>query len=32
MKQSMIPFAVVISEQNIIVDGKPVWGRKNRWG
>lgn len=30
--QSMIPFAVVGSERNVIIDGKPVRGRKNRWG
>lgn len=28
----MIPFAVVGSERNVIVDGKPVRGRKTRWG
>lgn len=28
----MIPFAVVGSEQTVIVDGKSVRGRKNRWG
>lgn len=28
----MIPFAVVGSERNVIIDGKPVRGRKNRWG
>lgn len=28
----MIPFAVVGSERNVVVDGKPVRGRKNRWG
>jgi len=28
----MMPFAVVGSERNVIVDGKPVRGRKNRWG
>lgn len=31
-KQSLIPFAVVGSERNVIVDGKPVRGRKNKWG
>ncbi|GAA5996370.1 septin CDC10 [Rhodotorula paludigena] len=30
--RSMMPFAVVGSERNVIVDGKPVRGRKNRWG
>ncbi|OAV96259.1 septin like spn2 [Puccinia triticina 1-1 BBBD Race 1] len=30
--RNMIPFAVVGSERNVIVDGKPVRGRKNRWG
>ena len=28
----MIPFAVVGSERNLIIDGKSVRGRKNRWG
>jgi septin 3/9/12 len=28
----MIPFAVVGSERTVLVDGKPVRGRKNRWG
>jgi septin 3/9/12 len=28
----MIPFAVVGSENNVIIDGKTVRGRKNRWG
>ena len=28
----MIPFAVVGSERNLIVDGKTVRGRKTRWG
>ena len=28
----MIPFAVVGSERNVIIEGKPVRGRKNRWG
>lgn len=31
-EQNMIPFAVVGSERNVIIDGKPVRGRKNRWG
>ncbi|KZZ97186.1 septin [Ascosphaera apis ARSEF 7405] len=30
--KSIIPFAVVGSEKNIIVDGKQVRGRQNRWG
>jgi len=30
--QSLIPFAVVGSEKTIIVNGKPVRGRQNRWG
>lgn len=30
--QNMIPFAVVGSERNVIIDGKAVRGRKNRWG
>lgn len=28
----MIPFAVVGSQTNVIIDGKPVRGRKNRYG
>lgn len=28
----MIPFSVVGSEREVIIDGKPVRGRKNRWG
>lgn len=28
----MIPFAVVGSERSVIIDGKSVRGRKNRWG
>jgi septin 3/9/12 len=28
----LIPFAVVGSEKNIVVDGKQVRGRQNRWG
>lgn len=28
----MLPLAIVGSEKNVIVDGKPVRGRKNRWG
>lgn len=30
--QNMIPFAIVGSDRNVIVDGKPVRARKNRWG
>ena len=30
--QNMIPFAVVGSERNLIIDGKTVRGRKTRWG
>ncbi|GAA5972774.1 hypothetical protein JCM8115_006551 [Rhodotorula mucilaginosa] len=30
--RSMMPFAVVGSERNVMVDGQPVRGRKNRWG
>lgn len=30
--QTTIPFAVVGSENNVIIDGKSVRGRKNRWG
>jgi len=30
--RDVIPFAVVGSERNVIIDGKPVRGRKNRWG
>jgi septin 3/9/12 len=30
--RSIIPFAVVGSERNVLIDGKPVRGRKNRWG
>ena len=30
--QNYIPFAVVGSEREVIIDGKPVRGRKNRWG
>ncbi|KAG1445241.1 hypothetical protein G6F56_009983 [Rhizopus delemar] len=28
----LIPFAVVGSEKNVVVDGKAVRGRKTRWG
>jgi septin 3/9/12 len=30
--RDIIPFAVVGSERNVIIDGKAVRGRKNRWG
>ncbi|EJD53102.1 cell division/GTP binding protein [Auricularia subglabra TFB-10046 SS5] len=30
--RNMIPFAIVGSERNVIIDGKTVRGRKNRWG
>jgi len=30
--RNIIPFAVVGSERNVIIDGKSVRGRKNRWG
>jgi septin 3/9/12 len=30
--QSLVPFAVVGSEKSIIVNGKQVRGRQNRWG
>ncbi|OBZ69188.1 Septin spn2 [Grifola frondosa] len=30
--RNMIPFAVVGSERTVIIDGKSVRGRKNRWG
>lgn len=30
--QEMLPFAIVGSERSVIIDGKPVRGRKNRWG
>ncbi|KAI0005902.1 septin ring protein [Russula compacta] len=30
--RNMIPFAVVGSERNVIIGGKAVRGRKNRWG
>lgn len=30
--QSLIPFAVVGSERSVIIDGKTVRGRKNRYG
>jgi len=30
--RAVIPFAVVGSENNVIIDGKTVRGRKNRWG
>ncbi|EJD02284.1 septin ring protein [Fomitiporia mediterranea MF3/22] len=30
--RNMIPFAVVGSERNVLIDGMQVRGRKNRWG
>lgn len=30
--QSILPFAVVGSEKTIVVNGKQVRGRQNRWG
>ncbi|KAG8960473.1 cell division control protein [Tulasnella sp. 425] len=30
--RNIIPFAVVGSERNVLIDGKPVRGRKNKWG
>jgi len=30
--RAMIPFAVVGSERTVVIDGKNVRGRKNRWG
>lgn len=30
--RAMVPFAVVGSQDNVIVDGKPVRGRRNRYG
>ncbi|CAB57440.1 mitotic and meiotic (sporulation) septin Spn2 [Schizosaccharomyces pombe] len=30
--RNLIPFAVVGSEKAIIVDGRPIRGRQNRWG
>jgi len=30
--RAMIPFAVVGSERTVMIDGKSVRGRKNRWG
>ncbi|KAG6864191.1 Septin Spn2 [Blastosporella zonata] len=30
--RNIIPFAVVGSENNVIIDGKSVRGRRNRWG
>ena len=30
--QDLIPFAIVGSERNVVVDGKAVRGRKTRWG
>ncbi|WRT65159.1 uncharacterized protein IL334_002102 [Kwoniella shivajii] len=30
--REMLPFAVIGSERSVIIDGRPVRGRKNRWG
>jgi len=30
--RNIIPFAIVGSENNVIIDGKSVRGRRNRWG
>jgi len=30
--REMLPFAVVGSERSVVIDGKSVRGRKNRWG
>ena len=30
--RDMIPFAIVGSERNVIIDGRTVRGRKTRWG
>ncbi|CAG8451751.1 9350_t:CDS:2 [Acaulospora colombiana] len=30
--KQMIPFAIVGSEKNVLIDGKQVRGRRNRWG
>lgn len=30
--RNMLPFAIVGSERTVVVDGKPVRGRKHRWG
>jgi len=30
--RDMLPIAVVGSERTVVIDGKPVRGRKNRWG
>jgi len=32
LAQNIIPFAIVGSETNVLIDGKSVRGRKNRWG
>ncbi|KAI9009630.1 cell division control protein [Gaertneriomyces sp. JEL0708] len=32
MIRDMIPFAVVGSERNVVIDGKAVRGRRTRWG
>ncbi|KAL7326361.1 cell division control protein, variant 2 [Mucor circinelloides] len=30
--RELLPFAIVGSERNVVIDGKPVRGRKNRYG
>ncbi|RUS13748.1 Septin-domain-containing protein, partial [Endogone sp. FLAS-F59071] len=30
--RDLIPFAIVGSERNVVIDGKAVRGRRNRWG
>ncbi|ORZ19491.1 Septin-domain-containing protein [Absidia repens] len=30
--RDLLPFAIVGSERNVVIDGKPVRGRKNRYG
>jgi len=30
--KAMVPFAVVGSDRNVVIEGKQVRGRKNRWG
>lgn len=32
LEQSILPFAVVGSEKTIVVNGREVRGRQNRWG
>ncbi|CAG8667104.1 4372_t:CDS:2 [Acaulospora morrowiae] len=32
IKQQLIPFAIVGSEKNVLIDGKQVRGRRNKWG